>query len=69
MVPFHWSPELVGLGLSFIGLTEFNSVLFRAPGFIVSPVGKGGKKKKKEKVKEGKRNRKGMEGRKEEGIK
>ena len=43
-------------------LTVSNSVLFRAPGFIVSPVGKGGKKKKKEKVKEGKRNRKGQEG-------
>ena len=33
----------------FMGLTGSNSGLFRAPGFIVSPVGKGGKKKKKRK--------------------
>ena len=38
--------------------------MFTASGFIVSPVGKLGKKK--EKGKEGKRNRKGKEGRKEE---
>ena len=43
-----------------------NSGLFIAPGFILSPVGKGGKKRKeKEKVNEGKGNRKGKEGRKE----
>ena len=44
-----------------------NSGLFRAPRFIVSPVGKKGEKK--ENGKEGKRNRKGKEVRKEEGIK
>ena len=38
---------LTGLGLSFIGLTGSNSVLFRAPDFIVSPVGKEEKKKRK----------------------
>ena len=31
-----------------MGLTGSNSGLFRAPGFIVSPVGRGGKKRKKE---------------------
>ena len=41
-----------------------NSSLFRPPGFIVSPVGKG--EKRKEKGKEGKMNRKGKEGRREE---
>ena len=30
-----------------MGLSGSNSGLFRAPGFIVSPVGKGEKKKKK----------------------
>ena len=44
----------------FLGLTGSNSGLFRAPGFIVSPLGK---EKKKEKGKEEKRNRKGKEGR------
>ena len=53
---------LTGLELMFIGLARSNSGLFRAPGFIVSPVGKG---ERKEKGKEGKRNRKGKEGRKE----
>ena len=56
----------------FMGLTWSNSGVFRAPGFIVSPVGKGERKRKKDEVKEGKRNRKEMErrkkGRKEEGI-
>ena len=56
---------LTGLELTFMGLTGSNSGLFRAPGFIVSPVGKGGKKKK-EKGNEGKRNSKGKEGRKKE---
>ena len=71
-----FSRELAGLGLSFIGLTVSNSGLFRAPGFIVSPVGEGAKKKKKEKIgkkKDGKRNTIGKKGRKEvwkeEGIK
>ena len=44
-----------------------NSSLFRPPGFIVSPVGKG--EKRKEKGKEGKMTRKGKEGRREEGMK
>ena len=52
-----------------MGLTGSNSGLFRAPGFIVSPVGKGERRKKKGEGKEEKRNRKGMKGRKEEGIK
>ena len=45
-----------------MGLTGCKSGLFRAPGFIVSPVGK---EEKKEKGNKGKRNRKGKEGRKE----
>ena len=45
-----------------------NSGLFIAPGFILSPVGKG-EKKEKETGKEGKRNWKGKDGTKEEGIK
>ena len=53
----------------FKGLTGSNSGLFRAPGFIVSPVGKGEKTKRKEKGKEGKRNRKEKEGRMDKGIK
>ena len=64
---------LTGLGLMFMGLTESNSVLWSAPGFIVSPVGKEkeGKKqrKRKEKGRREKGNSKGMEGRKKEGIK
>ena len=48
-----------------MGLTWSNSGLFRAPGFIVSLVGKGERRKKKGEGKEGKRNRKGMEGREE----
>ena len=56
-----------------MGLTGSHSGLFRAAGFIVSPVGKGEEEKKKEKGRRGKVNRKGMEGRKEgrkqEGIK
>ena len=53
-----------------MGLTGSNSGLFRAPGFIVSPVGKRERRgKKKEKGRKGKGSRKGVEGRKEEGIK
>ena len=48
----------------FMGLIQSNSGFFRAPGFNVSPVGKGERKKKGE-GKEGKRNRKGKEGRKD----
>ena len=46
---------LTGLGLMFMGLTESNSVLWSAPGFIVSPVGKGERKKKKKKGRKEKR--------------
>ena len=52
-----------------MGLTGSNFHPFRAPGFIVSPLGKGGRRKKKEKGRKGKGNRRGMEGRKEEVIK
>ena len=56
-----------------MGVTQCNSGLFSAPGFIVSPVGKGEEEKKKETGRRGKVNRKGMEGskegRKQEGIK
>ena len=38
---------LSGLELTFMGGTWSNSGLFRAPGFIVSPVGKGERRKKK----------------------
>ena len=51
-------PALTGLELMFMGLTGSKSGLLRAPGFIVSPVGKRerrGKKKKEGEVKEGKR--------------
>ena len=52
-----------------MGLTASNSGLFSIPGFIISPVGKGERRGKKRDVKQEKGNRKGMEGRKEEGIK
>ena len=48
-----------------MGLTGSNSGLFRAPGFTFSPVGKGERRKKKEKGRKEKGNRKGMEGSKE----
>ena len=48
-----------------MGLTGSNSGLFRALAFIVSPVGKGERRrKKKETGRKEKGNRKGMEGRK-----
>ena len=47
---------LTGLELTFLSLSRSNSGLFSAPGFIVSPVGKGERRKIKEK------------GRKEKGI-
>ena len=47
-----------------MGLTGSNSGLFRALGFIVSPVGKGERRKKKGDGKNGKK-----EGRKDEGNK
>ena len=60
---------LTGLELTFLSLSRSNSGLFSAPGFIVSPVGKGEtrekKREKKEKGRREKGNRKGMEGRKE----
>ena len=51
-----------------MGLTGSKSGLFRALGFIVSPVGKGERRKKKGEGKEGKREYK-RKGRREEGIK
>ena len=59
-----------------MGLTGSNSGLFRALAFIVSPVGKGEKNRKKgrkekgieRKGKEGRWGKKRSEGRKEEGI-
>ena len=58
---------LTGLELTFMGLTESNSGLFRAPGFIVSPVGKRERRgKKKEKGRREKGNRKRKERRKQE---
>ena len=53
-----------------LSVSEKNSGLFRAPGFIVSPVGKGQRRRRKKgEGKEGKRNRIGKVGGKEEGIK
>ena len=49
-----------------MGLIASNSGLFRAPGFIVSPVRKGERGGKKEKGRRGKGNRKGKEGRKKQ---
>ena len=53
-----------------MGLTGSNSGLFRAPGFIVSSVGKEkggwGEGRKKKKGRREKGNRKGKEGRKKE---
>ena len=67
VLPCPYSPVLTGLVLTFMGLTESISGLFRAPGFIVSLVGKGERKKKKEKGRKEKGNRKGWkEGRKKE---
>ena len=65
VVPSRYSPELTGLGLLFMGLSGSNSGLFRAPGFIVSPVGKGGKKERKKKG----RNEKGIEKERNDGRK
>ena len=48
-----------------MSLTGSNSGLFSTPGFTVSPVGKGERKKKKRRREGGKGNRKGIEGRKE----
>ena len=62
-----WSSKVKFVSLSWLlgrPLFGSNSDLFRAPGFIVSPVGKGEKKEKK------KERKKGIEKeRKEEGIK
>ena len=59
---------LTGLVLTSMGLTRSNSDLFRAPGFIVSPVQKresrgekGIEKECKEGRKKGRRNKKGSE--------
>ena len=47
VVPCPYSPVLTGLVLTFMGLTGSISGRFRAPGFIVSPVGKGERREKK----------------------
>ena len=70
--------RLTGLELTFMDLTRSNSGLFRAPGFIVSPVGKGERRKKKgegkeekgieKEWKEGRRNKIRKKDRMEEGI-
>ena len=52
---------LTALDLTFMGLPGSNFGLFRAVGFIVSPVGKGERREKKGEGKEGKRNRKRSE--------
>ena len=65
VVPSPYSLVLTGLELMFMGLTGSNSGLLRAPGFIVSPVGKrerggrteGGKKGIEKERKEGGRNK------------
>ena len=49
-----------------MGVTRCNSGLFSTPGFMVSPVGKRERGKKKDKGRRGKGNRKGKEGRKKE---
>ena len=50
-----------------MGVTGSISRLLRAPGFIVSPVGKGGRRKKKEKGRKEKGiEKERMEGRKKE---
>ena len=48
------SPELTGPEVTFMGLTGSDSGLYRAPGFIVAPVGKG-KRRKTKRRKEGRK--------------
>ena len=55
---------LTGLELTFMGVTWSNSGVFRAPGFIVSPVGKRGMGQRKKKT-EGRK--KGIEKERKEG--
>ena len=50
-----YSPVLSGLELTFMGATRSNSGLFSTSGFVVSPVGKREREKKKKEGKEGKR--------------
>ena len=64
---------ITGLELKFMGVTWSNSGLFSTPGFIVSPVGKrerekrrrrdGGEKGIEEERKEGRRNKERSEAR------
>ena len=58
---------LTGLELTFMGLTGSNSGLFRAAGFIVSPMGEGESRRKNGEGKEGKRNRKEWKERRKKG--
>ena len=57
---------LTGLEPTFMGVTRSKSGLFRSPGFIVSPLGKGerGKKRRREGRKKGieKEWKEGLEG-------
>ena len=61
-------PLLTGLELTFVVLTGSNSGLFRALGFVFSPLGKGKRvgRKNEEKGRREKVNRKGKDGRKKE---
>ena len=66
---------LTGLELTFMVVTRANSGLFSTPGFVVSPVGKGEREKKKRREggekeiekerKEGRRNRNWRQDKKE----
>ena len=55
---------LTGLELTFMGLTQSYSGVFRTPGFLVPPVGKRGMGTKKKKPEGGK---KGIEKERKEG--
>ena len=50
---------LIGLELTFMGVTRSNSGCFSTPGFVVSPVGKRGMGAKNKKRREG--GKKGIE--------
>ena len=72
ILEYHWlfalflrsARSFTGVELTFMGLTESISGLFRAPGFIVSLVGKGERKKKRRR--EGRKKGIEKDGRKEE---
>ena len=68
-VPSPLSPVLTGLELMFMGLPGSNSGLLRPPGFIVSSVGKGERRRKKKKKRYGRKKEYKRVGRKQDGIK